>query len=390
MSISIHKRNVRDGLKARREPYWAAPLSPGRYLGFRKIDSQRGTWIARARDRDTGRQQYQALTDAPDYESAVKAAREWFASLDAGVTTKGRFTVADACREYVEELERAKRDKTAADARWRFERGGLTGTGALALTEVTRLRAPAIKKWRDALLAEDDEGRQMSNAGVNRMMTTLRAALNLAVENRRVPATAAQEWRAVKQYKGADGRREIFLDIEQRRALLSAASGGIRDLIEAALLTGARPGELASAPRAAFDARTQTLRLTGKTGTRTVPLSAAALTLFERLAKSKLPTAPLFTRDDGKPWQRAEWTEEVRAAAEAAAYTSSKGKEQKLPPGVCLYSCRHTHITQALSDGLTTLDVARLTGTSLTMIEKHYGQFVQGAVRDRLAKVQML
>lgn len=29
-------------------------------------------------------------------------------------------------------------------------------------------------------------------------------------------------------------------------------------------------------------------------------LSAAALTLFERLAESKLPNAPLLTRDDGE------------------------------------------------------------------------------------------
>jgi len=38
---------------------------------------------------------------------------------------------------------------------------------------------------------------------------------------------------------------------------------------------------------------------------------------------------------------------------------------------------------------LTTLDVAKLTGTSLAMIDKHYGQLVQTSA-ERLAKVQML
>ena len=128
----------------------------------------------------------------------------------------------------------------------------------------------------------------------------------------------AQEWRGVKQYKGADGRRELYLDLAQRRALLAAATGGVRDLIEAALVTGARPGELVAAPRGAFDARTKTLTLRGKTGARTVPLSPVGVALFERLSKSKLPTAPLLTRDDGKSWQRAEWTADVRLAAEAA------------------------------------------------------------------------
>ena len=62
----------------------------------------------------------------------------------------------------------------------------------------------------------------------------------------------------------------------------------------------------------------------------------------------------------------------------------------KLPDGVCLYTLRHAFITQALSDGLTTLDVARLTGTSLAMSDRHYGHLVQSASAERLARVQML
>src|SRR5579871_598536 len=104
MSVSIHKRNVRDALEPRREPYWAAPLAPGRFIGFRAIPAKAGAWIARARDPDTGKQQYNALgelTETFGYDAAAKAAREWFASLDAGVKTKERATVEDACRAYV-------------------------------------------------------------------------------------------------------------------------------------------------------------------------------------------------------------------------------------------------------------------------------------------------
>ena len=64
-------------------------------------------------------------------------------------------------------------------------------------------------------------------------------------------------------------------------------------------------------------------------------------------------------------------------------------KAAKLPAGVCLYTLRHSFITAAIQGGLTTLDVARLVGTSLVMIEKHYGQTAPGAA-DRLAKVAML
>lgn len=396
MSIAIHRTNTRQKLAPRREPYWAAPLEPGRFIGFRKIDSARGSWVARARTED-GAQRYNALgalTDAFDYDAACKAAREWFAALDAGVTRTEKFTVEDACKEYVADRRREKGERTAYDAEWRFRRA--VYETEFARIELARLRAPAIKAWRDGL--------KLKKSGANRMMTTLRAALNLAVENRRVPAMAAQEWRAVKQHKGADQRRGIYLDLAQRRALLEAATGGVRDLIEAVMVTGARPGELASAARSAFDARTKTLTLSGKTGTRTVPLSPGAVSFFERLAKSKLPGAPLLTRDDGKGWKRAatprkteggrtetgaEWTEAVRAAAQAAVVKDEKGRETKLPHGVSLDTLRHSWITTAIQSGLTTLEVARITGTSLQMIDRHYGHLVSASA-DRLAKVQML
>jgi site-specific recombinase XerD len=382
VSQQLHKVSVRKALAARREPYWAAPVEPGRFIGFRKIDTERGSWIARARAED-GRQQYKALgalTGTFDYDAASAAAREWFAELDAGVRTKGRYSVEDACKDYVKDRRREKGDRCAADAEWRFKHA--VYDTAFGRTELSKLRSREIKEWR--------EGLKLTPSGANRMTTSLRAALNLAVENRHVAATAAQEWRAVKQHKGADKRREIFLDLAQRRALLAAATGAVRDLIEAVLVTGARPGELASALRGEFDSRTRTLKLTGKTGTRTVTLSPAALTLFERVGKSKLPGAPLLARDDGKAWTRAEWTELVRAAADAATIERAPEDKAKLPPGVCLYTLRHSFISQALSDGLTTLDVARFTGTSLAMIDRHYGHLVQSASAERLAKVQML
>lgn len=148
----------------------------------------------------------------------------------------------------------------------------------------------------------------------------------------------------------------------------------------AAALTGARAGELVSARRSAFDSRTGTITLSGKTGTRTVPLAPAAATLFTRLAKAKLPTAHLLTRDDGKPWGHSDWDELVREAAGRA----------KLPKGCCLYTLRHCWITEAISDGMSVLEVARLVGTSLTMVDRNYGHLVQSAARERLARLEIL
>jgi len=213
--------------------------------------------------------------------------------------------------------------------------------------------------------------------------------LNLAVRDRHVTADSALEWRSVKPFAGAHRRRELYLDLEQRKALLDAATGAVRDLIEAAALTGARAGELVSARRSAFDERTQSITFSGKTGSRVVPLAPAAVTLFARLAKSKLPTAYLLTRADGQPWAHSDWDELVREAAAAARV--GKGTDAKpLPAGVCLYTLRHSWITAALLGGMSPLEVARLVGTSLAMIDRNYGHLANATARERLAKLTFL
>jgi len=55
-----------------------------------------------------------------------------------------------------------------------------------------------------------------------------------------------------------------------------------------------------------------------------------------------------------------------------------------------MYSLRHSWISEALKMGMPTLEVARLTGTSLEMIEKHYGHLATKDVFERLNMVTML
>lgn len=371
MSIELHKVRVRTALEPRSEPYWGPPLGRGRVLGYRKIDADTGSWVARMRD-EAGRKKYESLgyhSDTFGHEEARAAALKWFDGRDAGISDEV-VTVADACRDYVKDRRRKKSEGCAHDAEKRFERTVFdTPFGALP---VAKLRTPRIEEWR--------EGLKLGKAASNRTLTTLKAALNLSVLNRRVHPVLAREWGDVKPYQNAGKRRTVYLDVKQRRALLERTQGALSDLVEAAILTGARPGELVNALRSQFDARTRSMTFTGKTGTRTVPLSDAAVTLFARLAKSKLPAARLLMRDDGRPWAHSDWDMLIREAASAA----------KLPKGTCLMTLRHSWITQAITDGLTTLDVARLVGTSVQMIEQHYGHLVASAARERLARVAML
>jgi hypothetical protein len=54
-SHQLQKASVLRTLPPRREPYWAAPLSRGRFVGLRKIDARRAAWIARFRN-EAGKQ----------------------------------------------------------------------------------------------------------------------------------------------------------------------------------------------------------------------------------------------------------------------------------------------------------------------------------------------
>src|SRR5690606_21610484 len=136
-----------------------------------------------------------------------------------------------------------KGEATAYDAEVRFKRT-IYGE-AIATVRVDKLTTKKLKDWRAAIPG--------TNSAKDREWRTLKAALNLAVVNRRVSADRAIEWKSVPPLTKADGRRELFLDLKQRRALIKASTGLTRDTIEAAALTGARPGELVKLTRADVD-----------------------------------------------------------------------------------------------------------------------------------------
>lgn len=250
MAFEIHKAGVRKALPTRpNDPYWGAPIGPGLVVGFRKLDDDRGSWAARRVRADAGklrgnaRYEYRSLGEiAPtnDYDAAVKAARTWSGHKEQGIPDELP-TVETVCKEYVKDRRTEKGEATAYDAEIRFKRNVYVGPkvkhpAPIGGVPLDKLTTKTLKDWRAAIAG--GKGAQ------NREFRTLKAALNLAVRNRRCPPALAIEWMSVPMHKKADGCRDLYLNLEQRRALIDAAEGGVRDLIEAAALTGARPGEL--------------------------------------------------------------------------------------------------------------------------------------------------
>lgn len=384
MAHDIHRAETRAQLPPRiHEPYWRT-LDRGQAIGFRKIATDKGHWIARRRpdDEHSKKYEYEPLGEdskAFGWKEAKAAAEAWFQLRTQGVKTDEVEVVEAACRLYVEERRASKGDDCAHDAEKRFER---TVYGkAFGAQKLDRLRAATVREWRDGL--------KLKPAAASRTLTALKAALNLAVREKHAPAALALELRLVKPLPGGKRRRDLFLDRKQRGKLLSVTKGALRDLVEGAALTGARAGELVKATVSQFDARTKSMTFISGKGndgprSRTVPLSPPAVTLFKRLAEGKAATDRLFIRDGGQPWAHSDWDELVREAAKAAELPS----EARI--GVCLYTLRHCFITETLLGGMPTLEVARLVGTSVVMIEKHYGHLVAKAARQRLAKVAIL
>lgn len=363
---SIDKARTRNRLAVRREPYWGAPIARGLFIGFRKLEGG-GTWIARLRD-DAGKQRYQSIghADSTPYDDAVKAAHAWAKQVDAGIDTTEVQTVGETCEAYIKDRRREVGDANADDAEGRFTR---TVYGhSIAAVKLAKLRTEQIKEWRADL--------DMADASKNRTLSAFKAALNFAVASRYVEAGRAIEWERVTPYE-VSTRRDLYLNREQRHALVEALPEGARAFVRALCLLPLRPGALAAATVADFNAKRASLRITTDKAAagRVVALSPDALQLFKVQTKDKLPGAPLIAYADGSPWNKDRWVLPIRKAAKAA----------KLPAATCAYTLRHSVITDMLVGGMDSLTVARMAGTSLAMIEKHYGHLLHDHAAKAMA-----
>lgn len=378
MANAIDSKTKRDKLASRREPYWS-PLQKGAAVGFRKLENGNGTWIARWRD-DDGRQKYRALGEFEKFDDAAKAARTWVDSCEQGAKT-GVTTVREVCEDYVKALKAEGRAATAKDAEGRFTR--LVYGEPIAKLPIDKLRATNVSKWMNDQIEDDDEADdedvRRSKDSANRNLATLKAALNRALQHRLVATDSG--WATIQKFPKVGARRkDAFLGMEQRKALLAVCPDDLALFVKAALLTGARPGELATLNAGDFDKQLGALTLTGKTGRRTVAISSAAVVFFTEASKDKLPAAPMLATSYGQRWNKDSWKRLFKDAVEAA----------KLSDSVVMYSLRHTAISEMILAGMDSFVVAKLAGTSVAMIEANYGHLRHDVVTARLDRVAML
>ena len=223
--------------------------------------------------------------------------------------------------------------------------------------------------------------RPRSASTLNRDMTPLRAALNLALADGHITTDAS--WKAkMRPLKDADRRRDVYLDLMQRRALIAQAPTDLAVFLSAPSLVPLRPGAMAPLVAGNFDKRLSTLTIgRDKYGQdRKITLPPATAAFFTEQGKDKLPTAPLLARADGSAWNKDAWKYPFKDAVIAA----------ELPTAATAYALRHSTITDLIAlHKLDTLTVAQLSGTSLLMIEKHYGHLLREHAAKALASLTL-
>jgi integrase len=113
---------------------------------------------------------------------------------------------------------------------------------------------------------------------------------------------------------------------------------------------------------------------------RQVPLSRRALEGVRGAAAAAQPAAPV--RVAGGQARRRRQLSSPRVVA------GDRGVEVAKPAR--LYDLRSTFASNALAGGVTVFELARLMGTSVRMIEKHYGTLLEGAHAGLVTRLDAL
>ena len=373
--------------KAGDEPHWQR-LRQGVYLGYRPSKKKvGGTWFARFYDAEANRNVrkrlggYGTLSGHDIFKQAKADAETWAEMVESGgERAREMETVKDACDAYLEQ-------RPGSIANGVFRRHVFNDP--IAKVRLDKLRRHHVKAWRKRLeqapalvtrtkVANLMRMKPRSQSTVNRDMVPLRAALGMVLKPG-APNTDGAWQEALRPFKGADKRRELYLDRDERKALIDATCDEAQPFVKALCLLPLRPGALAGLKVGDFDKRTRALTIgKDKNGNpRQLTMPQVIADFFEVQVKDKLPAAAIFARNGGAAWNKDAWKYPVKDAVKAA----------DLPGAASAYTLRHSVITDLIRARLPILTVAQLSGTSVAMIEKHYGHLVRDDAEEALASI---
>lgn len=395
----LDTRTARSRLKPRGKPYWKA-LEPGLHIGYRRPITGAGKWVARFY---AGEQAYQTETLATaddfsdadgvailDWKQAQVLARSRMVARAhgaAGIITKP-LTVDDVMKNYLTYLE--SKTKSGREGRYAAEAFILPKFGKVEVEKLTKdqiahwhaelAKAPARirtktgnrQRFKTTTHPENDRRRKST---ANRILTTFKAALNMAWRDGKVSSDAA--WRRVTPFESVDAARIRYLSMDEAKRLLEACSPAFKRLVRVALETGARYGELMALRVEDFNADAGTLHIRdSKSGKpRHVVLTPEGAAYVAEIAKDRSPADILLVKENGEPWQRDHQKDPLRNACKTA----------KIDPPISFHALRHSWASHAVMCGVSLQIVARNLGHTTTRVtEAHYAHLAPSFVADAI------
>jgi integrase len=312
----------------------------------------------------------------PSKSAALAHYRDMIEPQLRGEAPRRALTLGELVELYLDRHAASVRPRTVAMLRDRL-RHAVAAFGDEPLAELERM-ADGIAGWQAQLPPRAGHGiaqalRQVLDAAVRWGHIGVNPA-KLAGLNPKPPP------RPVRAYTRAE------LD-----AIAAELHARWRPLPTFAAATGLRPEEWQAAERGGVDRRSGVLnvRRTVSSGRvvelaktsrsrRQVPLSPRAFAAFEELPP-RLDTPLLFPAERGgllnlDNFRRREWAPAVESAA--------------IRTPARIYDLRSTFASNAIAAGIDVFELARVMGTSIDMIERHYGTLLSGAaagIASRLA-----
>ncbi|HVM78867.1 MAG TPA: site-specific integrase [Stellaceae bacterium] len=400
---NLATRNARSKLPFDRTS-WRS-ITEGVHIGYRRTQ-RGGKWVARIYN---GGGKYKVETVAPaddviDADGAVvlnfHQAQERVRNLYIGNKREalglrrevGPFTVADACREYATEFERTR--KTGRGFRNTIEGRIIPDLGEI---ECEKLTAVKLSQWLEGLATsrprarttdrtasptlrksvdmEDEETQRRRKVTANRIWAVLRASLNHAFRTGKISTDVA--WRRIRPFREVDKARVRYLSVAEAQRLTNAAAPDFRRLVQAALVTGCRYGELCALEVSDFhrDARTVHVRKSKAGKSRHVALTPEAAAMFASWTTGRAGSERMFLRANGEPWGPSDVWRPMADAVKAA----------KIEPRVVFHELRHTFASLAVMNGTPLMVVAKALGHKDTrMAEKHYAHLAEDFIKEAI------
>lgn len=407
---SIRQRKL---LSPRRKPYFVALNSiQHAHLGYRKTKQRQqtagGSWLLRYRI--DGKYRETRLANCDDdglpangttiltFADAANLAAKRYSEITAEIapTTEQDYTICKCVCDYLKFLE--AEGKPVEDALWRINTHIEPHLKSVNCKDLT---AQLLRDWRDQLAKEPPRVRAPRASGkpayrdvdmnnpevlrkrkstVNRTLTVLRAALNLAFQNDKIESDTA--WRKVRGFKGVEARRTRYLTPDEADRLVRACDQekDFQDLVRGALYTGCRYGELKRAEVRHFDINAGSLSApiprSGKA--RFIVLTEIASRFFEDLTAGRNGESLIFVREDGKKWGAGHQNRRIKESCARAG----------IQPAINFHQLRHTYASQLVMSGVPLPIVAENLGHRDTrMCEQHYAHLAGSYKRDIIRKL---